>query len=138
VASESGVAIKSTTPSVKVQPLSTKRADDLLSARGDAPKRTHRAPKLAVRVSDRSPRKGRGVRITVQISEGAGLIGAPVLRMVDSTGAEYRSMMQPGDQLGEWIWKSGLDVIGQWQGYAYARCGKRNVTAKLPPITVSP
>lgn len=96
------------------------------------------SPKAALHVSNRFPKKGRGIRISLQLTEGADPIGPPILRMEDAKGNAYRSTMKPGNQLGEWVWNSGLDVVGAWKGVANARCGNRTLTAKLPPITVTP
>jgi hypothetical protein len=91
-----------------------------------------------LQVSNRSPRKGRGIRIAFQLPDSAVPNGPPVLRLEDAQGASYRCTMQPGDQLGEWVWTSGLDVVGGWTGFVNARCGSRTVSAKLPRITVVP
>jgi hypothetical protein len=97
-----------------------------------------RSVPAVLHVSTRTPRKGRAIRVALQLPESAVPSGPPVLRMQDARGTAYRSVMRPGDQPGEWVWTSGLDVIGAWQGRANVRMGNRTVTATLPAINVLP
>jgi hypothetical protein len=90
-----------------------------------------------VTISDRSPKKGRGIRITLLLPEGAAPIATPYLQMRDARGGSYRSPMHVTGQEGEWVWSSGLDVPGRWTGAAFAPCWKQTLSAELPSIIVS-
>lgn len=91
-----------------------------------------------LRVSDTTPRKGRGILITLSLPKGATATAPPELRLKDGKGAAYRSLMRPGGRSEEWVWASGLEVPGRWRGTVYAPCVDGNVTATLPSLTVLP